>query len=157
MIRPLFQLSFVLLCGLLCAGCGPKASTTPTAEPAGPLALQKLEIKREADHMLVRVSLKCENRGKEPLVASAATFQLDAGGNQVPPFVRPFASRQEIAPGASGEVSVEYWMAQKELGSEIALRWNDQTLPVKSAAVFPIEQLPEGKMVVVSTPDWRVL
>ena len=85
------------------------------------------------------------------------TVQLDAGGNQVPPFVRPFASRQEIAPGASGEVSVEYWMAQKELGSEIALRWNDQKLPVKSAAVFPIEQLPEGKMVVVSTPDWRVL
>lgn len=158
MILSIYRVLVLVVLCLFTASCGQQGgSSSASKTPEGPFKIESLKAKREGDHVHLRILVAGENRGKDPLAFSAKALPLMSGKDAVPPFVRPFISVVEIPPGKSGKGSVDYWVNKTLLQQPLSLTVGGQNISIKAAAGFNIDQLPEGKMVVLSCPDWRIL
>ena len=120
------------------------------------MKLEQLEVRRDGAHVLVRATLDVTNPAKEPLTLRADAVPLLAGPEIVPAYTRPFQDHPTVKPGASGVAKLEYWADARHLAGSLLLKYQSQVLTIKGDAEFKIEQLPEGQMVVLSWPEWRV-
>ncbi len=149
------RLLFLCLCSLLVA-CGSKDPTFTAPASTGPMKIQQLEARREGDHVLVRATLAFTNPTQEAVTLRAEAVSLLAGAEIVPAFTRPFQDYPTVEPGATGETKLEYWAETRQLPGSLRLKYQSQVLTIKGDAEFKIEQLPEGQMVFLSWPEWRV-
>lgn len=158
MFPSIYRVLCLVFLSLFTASCGQQGGSSSSSKtPEGPFKIESLEAKREGDHVHLRILVAGENRGKEPLHLSANSLPLMSGKDAVPPFVRPFISIVVIPPGKSGKGSVDYWVNKTLLQQPLSLTVGGQNISIKAAAGFSIDQLPEGKTVVLSCPDWRIL
>jgi hypothetical protein len=153
----MIPLRLLCLClGSLLVACGSKDAPATAPAATGPMKVQQLEARRDGDHVLVRATLYFTNPTKEAVTLRAEAVSLLAGPDIVPAYTRPFLDYPTVEPGASGVTKLEYWAEARQLTGSLRLKYQSQVLTIKGDAEFKIEQLPEGQMVFLSWPEWRV-
>lgn len=137
------------------------SSCRPPANPAGSaqtsLEVTRLMAKREADHLLLKITTQFKNQGTEAVMMTAKSLTLLAGGESVPPLERPFPESVTVAPGQSGSGVFDFWLNGKHLASSLELKFGTDKVILKSAGNFSIEELPDGQLAILSVADWKIL
>ena len=137
-----------LLTGGLLTGCGGKVAA-PVAE-AGPVECVRVAVERTGEQVAITLRLKIRNVGVEVWKIAPETFVLHAGTEVVPVLVRPFSTQMELKAGESGEGEFRYWGRVGQLAQPLAVHFAERVLGIRVEGGISPEQLPEGKMVVVS-------
>ena len=137
-----------LLAGGLWTGCGGKVAS-PVAE-AGPVECVRVAVERTGEQVAITLRLKIRNAGAEAWKIAPETFALHAGTEVVPVLVRPFSTQMELQAGETGEGEFRYWGRLGQLGQPLTVHFAERMLGIRVEGGISPEQLPEGKMVVVS-------
>jgi hypothetical protein len=154
-MHPLFRLLFFGV-ALLLISCGSKPSAGGTVAADGPLQVQQLAVRRDGDHLLVRATVHFTNKTDQAVRLRSEAIGLHAGGEIIPAFTRPFNEYPNVEPGTSGVSVLDYWAEPRQVAQELRLKYQEQSLTIKTAGEFNIQQLPEGKLVFLSWPAWQV-
>jgi hypothetical protein len=131
------------------------AGTTATADSQAPLRLHRCVLKRDHGNARLDIELRVRNDGAETLVMHPPKVKLvAAGGRVVPEFFLPFEPRPEVAPGASQDVQLRYWLEWSDLKGALTLEVDGKTLAIKGKEPFDLNSMENDVEKVLQPGSW---
>ncbi len=136
---------------------GESAAASDPAQDAGPGVnkLHRCTVERDYGNARLDIELRFANRGEKKLVMQPPQVRLltDAG-REVVPFFLPFDPVPEIPAGTTQDVRLRYWLEKADLQGGLKLVIGDDSIEVKSAAVFDLEKLKNKEPRTYASSDW---
>lgn len=123
----------------------------------GALRLLGATLERDYGNARLDLEVRVRNAGLHPLLLTPPQARLLAGAGgerEVAPFFLPAERPPEVAPGATSEVRLRYWLEAADVQGPLWLQVGEEKVPVKSAAAFDWEPLENGKAVRLRGVAW---
>ncbi|MDH4476685.1 MAG: hypothetical protein QE274_09425, partial [Verrucomicrobiaceae bacterium] len=111
-------------------------------------------VERDYGNARLDLEVRVRNEGVHPLVMKAPKVRLMAGEREVPTFFLPAERLPEVAAKTTSEVTLRFWLEAADLKGALVLDVEGEKVPVKSAAVFDLTTLENGKPRAVRGVEW---
>lgn len=132
---------------------GDGSASLPSSENAS-AQLVIGELVRDYGNARLDLMVRIRNEGVHPLLLTPPKTRLLADQQEVPAFFLPSERPPEVAAKMTSEVKLRYWLESAHLLKPLVLEVNGESLPVKSAKPFDLNQLENGKPRLLHGVDW---
>ncbi|OAI56235.1 hypothetical protein AYO49_04695 [Verrucomicrobiaceae bacterium SCGC AG-212-N21] len=134
---------------------GSVTTAATTEDTQAPLKLHRCTLKRDYNNARLDIDLRVKNDGAEPLAMQAPKVKLLTGkGREVPSFFLPFDPVPQVAPKATQDVQLRYWLESADLQEALKLEIDGKSLPVKSEKPFDLNAMTNGEEKVIQAGAW---
>src|SRR5205085_1836608 len=99
-------------------------------------------LKRDYGNARLDIELRVRNDGPEKLLMRSPKVKLlTPKGGEIPSYFLPFDPVPEVAPNATEDVQLRYWLEAADLHGALTLEVDGKTLAIKSDAAFDLNSI----------------
>ena len=121
---------------------------------ARPLVLHRSSLERDYGNARLEIDLRVKNDSAQKLVMQAPAVKLLAQNREIPGFYLAFEPAPEVAPNATQDVQLRYWLEAGDLKGPLTLEVNGQKVEIKGAQPFDLESLKSTEKKTFTSGSW---
>jgi len=122
---------------------------------AGRLELENLSLTRDYGNARLDITVAVDNRGRAEIRTVPPAVRLVTGGDEdVQPFFLAGDFPPDIPADARATVTLKYWLEPEHFAGALLLEISGDSIPVKPAQPFDLEQAENGAPRPVTPGKW---